>query len=52
MPRAALRATNAKFERRFGHVEAAIAARGGTLEETSLEEMDALWTEAKVAEPR
>jgi len=49
---AALRATNAKFERRFGHVEAAIAARGGTLEETSLEEMDALWTEAKVAEPR
>ena len=49
-PEAALRATNAKFERRFGYVETAIAARGATLEETSLEEMDALWTEAKRTE--
>jgi ATP diphosphatase len=48
----ALRATNAKFERRFGYVEAAIAARGRTLEQSSLEEMDALWTEAKTAVAR
>ena len=49
-PEAALRTTNAKFERRFAFVEAAIAARGHTLEQTSLEEMDALWTEAKAGE--
>jgi nucleoside triphosphate diphosphatase len=48
-PESALRATNAKFERRFGYVEAGIAARGKVLEQTSLEEMDALWTEAKTA---
>jgi len=51
-PETALRTTNAKFERRFAFVEAAIAARGHTLEQTSLEEMDALWTEAKTEEAR
>ena len=51
-PESALRATNAKFMRRFGHVETAIGARGRTLEQSSLEEMDALWTEAKAAEAR
>ena len=45
----ALRTTNAKFERRFGYVEAAVARQGKTLEETSLEEMDGFWTEAKSA---
>jgi ATP diphosphatase len=49
-PETALRATNAKFERRFGYVEKAITARGASLEETSLEEMDRLWTEAKGTE--
>jgi nucleoside triphosphate diphosphatase len=48
-PESALRATNAKFERRFAYVEAAITARGRTLEQSSLEEMDKLWTEAKTA---
>jgi ATP diphosphatase len=48
-PEGALRGTNAKFERRFAHVEAAIAARGRTLEQSTLEEMDKLWTEAKTA---
>ncbi len=51
-PESALRATNAKFMRRFAHVETAIGARGRTLEQSSLEEMDALWTEAKTAETR
>src|SRR3954463_10314485 len=46
-PDLALRATNAKFERRFGYIERALAAQGRTLEEASLEEMDALWNEAK-----
>src|SRR4051794_18389310 len=46
-PEQALRATNAKFERRFGYIERTLAAQGRTLEQTSLEEMDALWNAAK-----
>ena len=46
----ALRATNAKFERRFAYIEHALEAQGRTLEEASLEEMDALWNEAKTSE--
>jgi ATP diphosphatase len=46
-PDSALRGTNAKFERRFGYIERALAARGQSLEDASLEEMDALWNEAK-----
>ena len=46
-PEAALRGTNAKFERRFAYVEAALAARGVKPAEASLAEMDALWNEAK-----
>jgi ATP diphosphatase len=49
-PEMALRATNAKFERRFAYIERALAARGRSLEEASLEEMDALWDEAKEKE--
>jgi ATP diphosphatase len=49
-PEMALRATNAKFERRFAWIERALAARGRSLEEASLEEMDALWDEAKEKE--
>jgi MazG family protein len=45
---AALRATNAKFERRFGAVERALAAAGRRLEDASLDEMEALWQQAKV----
>jgi uncharacterized protein YabN with tetrapyrrole methylase and pyrophosphatase domain len=43
-PEAALRAANAKFTRRFHHIEAALGARMGS---ASLEEMEALWQEAK-----
>jgi ATP diphosphatase len=46
-PEQALRATNAKFERRFAYIEQNLQARGRTLTEASLDEMEALWTEAK-----
>jgi MazG family protein len=46
-PEQALRRVNAKFRRRFAHVEAGVAARGRTLEESNIEEMESLWQEAK-----
>jgi ATP diphosphatase len=49
-PEAALRTTNAKFERRFGYIERVLTSQGRTLESASLAEMDALWNEAKAAE--
>jgi ATP diphosphatase len=49
-PEAALRGTNAKFERRFAYIERALSAKGRSLEDATLEEMDALWNEAKGAE--
>jgi nucleoside triphosphate diphosphatase len=49
-PDLALRGTNAKFERRFGYVERALAAQGRSLQQASLQEMDALWDEAKSKE--
>src|SRR5450756_1644532 len=49
-PEAALRGTNAKFERRFAYIERALASQGRSLNEASLAEMDALWNEAKTKE--
>jgi ATP diphosphatase len=49
-PEAALRKANAKFTRRFHAVEAALRGQGRRPEESSLEEMDALWDAAKEAE--
>ena len=46
-PEQALRGTNAKFERRFAYIERALAAQGHSLKSASLDEMDALWNEAK-----
>jgi len=46
----ALRKGNAKFRRRFNFVEAKLAESGRSLQEASLEEMDALWNDAKRAE--
>lgn len=46
-PEQALRKTNAKFRQRFGYIERALAARGRTLRESNIEEMEALWQEAK-----
>jgi ATP diphosphatase len=49
-PEGALRSTNAKFERRFAYIERALAAKDRSLEDATLEEMDALWDAAKVDE--
>ena len=49
-PEDALRACNAKFERRFHHIETALAERGKTPDQSTLEEMDGLWNDAKALE--
>ena len=49
-PEDALRSANAKFTRRFGHIEASLAADGRTPEQSDLAEMDRLWDEAKARE--
>jgi nucleoside triphosphate diphosphatase len=46
-PELALRSTNAKFERRFSHIERSLESQGRSLKGATLEEMDALWNEAK-----
>jgi MazG family protein len=49
-PEASLRGANARFVRRFGFIETALAAEGRAPEDATLEEMDKLWDEAKAAE--
>ena len=49
-PDCALKRTNAKFERRFGHIEQRLHQQGRTPSDASLDEMEALWTEAKATE--
>jgi tetrapyrrole methylase family protein/MazG family protein/ATP diphosphatase len=51
-PEDALRFTNAKFTRRFQYIEARLAERGLTPEQSDLDEMDALWDEAKAMEKK
>ncbi len=46
-PEQALRGTNAKFRRRFEHVEKGLEAQGKSPQEASIEEMERLWQEAK-----
>jgi ATP diphosphatase len=46
-PDQALRRTNVKFTRRFGHIERALAEKGRKPADASLDEMEALWQEAK-----
>lgn len=46
-PEEALRKTIARFIARFRYIEEALARRGRKLGQASLEEMDALWAEAK-----
>lgn len=48
----ALRNTIKKFTGRFSFIESRLSARGKTLEETSLEEMEQLWNDAKINERR
>jgi ATP diphosphatase len=49
-PEAALRGTNVKFERRFGFIETELAKQGREPKDSNLDEMDALWNEAKKVE--
>jgi MazG family protein len=46
-PEQALRRTNGKFRRRWSHIEARLGERGKKPEESTIDEMEALWQEAK-----
>lgn len=46
-PEQALRRSNAKFKRRFRHVEQRAAAEGASVESSSMEQLEAYWREAK-----
>ncbi|VTR28851.1 nucleoside triphosphate pyrophosphohydrolase [Actinobacillus pleuropneumoniae] len=46
-PEEALSRTNRKFIRRFSYIEEQLAAQGKTLQESTLDEMEALWQSAK-----
>jgi ATP diphosphatase len=45
-----LAGANAKFTRRFGYIEARLAAQGRVPAGATLEDMDQLWNEAKTTE--
>lgn len=47
---AALRRANAKFERRFRYIEETLKSQKRDIRKTSLEDMEALWVEAKLRE--
>ena len=49
-PEAALRAANLKFRRRFRHIEQRLAEIGKTPAESTLDEMDGFWNEARAAD--
>ncbi len=49
-PEDALRLTNRKFVRRFSAIEAALKQDGRTPDQSTLEEMDAIWNRVKRAE--
>jgi ATP diphosphatase len=49
-PETAMRRVNAKFERRFRAVEAALAAEGRRPQDATLAEMDAIWNAEKARE--
>lgn len=46
-PEDALRTTNAKFRKRFKYIEDTLSKQGRSMEGSSLDEMEALWQEAK-----
>jgi len=49
-PEKALRSANAKFVRRFRYIEDGLKAQGRSCAEATLDEMEALWVEAKETE--
>jgi tetrapyrrole methylase family protein / MazG family protein len=46
-PEAALKVTNRKFRRRFGYIESKLRERNQEFEATTLDELEALWQQAK-----
>ena len=48
----ALRGTNAKFRRRFAHVEQSLREHGKALTDSNITEMEELWQQAKRGESR
>ena len=46
-PEQALRRTSAKFRQRFAHIERRLGQQGRQVSGTSIEELEALWQEAK-----
>lgn len=46
-PEAALKLSNRKFRRRFLYIERALQERGQSFQETTLEQLEALWQDAK-----
>ncbi|MCM2678830.1 nucleoside triphosphate pyrophosphohydrolase [Echinimonas agarilytica] len=48
-PEQALRTSNQSFYKRFSYIEQQLKRKGMTLNNASLEQMDALWDEAKIA---
>jgi uncharacterized protein YabN with tetrapyrrole methylase and pyrophosphatase domain len=46
-PEAALKLTNRKFRRRFHYIEQQLKRRGRSIDAATLDEMEALWQEAK-----
>src|SRR5581483_2035842 len=46
-PEQALRRSNAKFRQRFGYIERKLAEQGKQPADSNIEEMEALWQEAK-----
>ena len=48
-PEDALHSTSGRFTARFNYIESRLRAQGRSLDDATLEEMDAIWREAKVA---
>jgi MazG family protein len=51
-PEAALKLSNRKFRRRFLYIERALQERGRSFQETTLEQLEALWQAAKQSEKK
>jgi uncharacterized protein YabN with tetrapyrrole methylase and pyrophosphatase domain len=51
-PESALRKTNRKFRRRFQWMERCLQESGGSLEQSSTDELESLWQQAKQQEKR
>lgn len=49
-PEMAVRSTNAKFRRRFSYIEDKLTEAGVDLADATLEEMEAIWQDAKILE--